>query len=200
MIPLEYQKSEKAAIEALDGRKLILYAPTFSDSGHPVLNIEGHVASRINTILEGTQYVFGIRRHINEESVATDEYSKNIISLGSDVVGEAELVLRHVDLLITDGSSIWLQYLLKGGPMIWFGGISSIEERGLLYDVELIYPGLNTESLDDLLETLHQHIQGSLKLDKVLAEKYRMITKLFHKYNDGKSAMRIIGELKERIK
>ena len=146
--------------------KIILYAPTFRENSHfnnvfDYLNID-----EFNTAL-GDEYVLGLRLHPKIK----DFYEGDISSQGKyiDVSGyenEQELLLIS-DILITDYSSIMIEFAVLNKPIIFFTyDFESYvtDERGVYFDFKSKVPGTIVYNDRDLIDVI---LKGDFKNDKL---------------------------------
>lgn len=112
----------------------------------------------------------------------------------SDIGGDIYNVLGKYDILITDYSSIYFDYLLTDRPVIFFP--FDYEEyvaydRDLYYDYDLVTPGPKCKTWDEVCEWITRFKEDpSLYKD----ERAKMKDK-FHVYKDGNSSKRVFEEI-----
>ncbi len=130
--------------QLLAGRRLVLFAPTFREHGcSPVEQVSPAEWSRLCACLRDKGAVLGIRLHPYDRA-RCPEQSPDIIDLGAAAFPETNLVLRHTSILVTDFSSLWVDYVLLQRPIAGFAKDASdymTRERGCLYDLEEVFPG-----------------------------------------------------------
>ena len=149
-----------------DGKKVILYAPTFRGTG--ITNATGGSNIDIEKIHEflGEDYIFLIKLH----PFAKDrpEIPRELSHFACDIsdVSTAE-ALAAADLLITDYSSIIFEYSLLKRPMLFFPYDldSYIDERGFYYPYKEFVPGLIAYNQEDLQKYIKSVFDG---IDKTI--------------------------------
>ena len=108
---------------------------------------------------------------------------------------EMNLLLRKADMLITDYSSLWADFLLFDKPMIFanFDYKGYLKEREIFGDYDNDYPGPKVQNWPDLL----------LELEKVLinrideyADKRRKMRNRIYRFLNGQSCDRIVEFIK----
>lgn len=124
-----------------EGKKLVLYAPTFRDQ-----EIEKpDITRQLDEMLEGLpeDYCIGLRLH-PFVAAAMDklELDQRIIKLSFE--SDLNALLMAADILVTDYSSIIFEYCLTERPMIFYA--YDLEEfsdhgRGFYYNYESYVPG-----------------------------------------------------------
>jgi CDP-glycerol glycerophosphotransferase (TagB/SpsB family) len=166
----------------LRGRHLILYAPTFRDSGTTLDDLisEKHLAA-IHELCRHENAVLGIRSHpyrIHEVDSFCD--GDLIINLSPDRITEAAIPLEAADILIVDYSSIWVDFLIFRKPIIgyvpdWKKYVT--EDRGFIHDLRNVFPGLLMNDWPSVLEHTHKVLSSGLSSSE--AEKQTKARELF---------------------
>lgn len=180
----------------------ILYAPTWRDDRNtklfPFDDFDGRM---LDTLLSRRMANLLIRMHRNEVVDQFPLLSRWLVS--SDRVyfapdtneGFPDVVdlLPFVDLLITDYSSIYLDFLLLDRPVIFVP--YDIEDyqrkRGLAYNYNEITPGPHVFSMKEFLSAVENGLSG----DDGFRDDRLKVKRLFHKYEDGRSSERIYRNL-----
>lgn len=171
--------------------KMVLYAPTFRDSTVTELfPFADKNLPALDDFLSEKGMKIMIRLHINEEKTYrhSKEYAnlKNIFFAGSDVHPSVNDILHWFDGLITDYSSIALDYLLLNRPIAYipYDYDSYLEERGFSFDFHEHRAGPCIESQEDLKLFLDQK-------EDTFANRRTELKNLFHQYDDGKTSERL---------
>jgi hypothetical protein len=174
-----YDSEKEGLLKKYDTNKIILYAPTFS----PSLTSATALLEDIKHLANETSYLILVKFHdlmslalINTYKSLAEKH-KNII-----FVEEKNIIkfLLLADLLISDTSSVIYEFLLLNKPAISFKTIS----QNIHWD-NLIQKGQLTKSV---LENLNE--------DQFEAERLAL-NALYHPYQDGKSALRMIEATEE---
>ena len=171
------------------GYKAILYAPTLGDPmGNAItagfLNLE-----KLSGFSKKYKLLFVFKFH--PSAGCADEFARyeNIIFYNS--YKDIQPLLSITDVLVTDYSSVYMDYLLLDRPIIFFAynREKHIEaQEGLIFDYESVTPGPVCISQEQLQETLKNYAIG--RPDE-FAGKRKEIKKLAFKYEDGNSSERI---------
>ena len=171
--------------------KLILYAPTFRDTTITTLfPFADKDLLELDRFLGEIDTKIMVRLHINEEKVytASGEYDnlQNIFFAGSDKHPSVNEILHWFDGMITDYSSICLDYLLLNRPIAYIPYDFELyeKERGFSFDYYKHLAGKPLSSQAELKVFLE------LKED-TFAEKRTELKNLFHHYQDGRAAERL---------
>lgn len=180
--------------------KIILHAPTFRDTGDPVdyFPFPDVQIERINQFLEIHDAYLLLRGHVNETSIRLGEgaiHDNRIISANQDKFQDVMELLKYVDVLITDYSSIYIDFLLLDRPVIFLPyDIDDYQKyRGFLYNYVDVTPGPKPKTLDSFFGDLSKALQGELGVD------YNEVKNQFHLYQDDNSSKRVFDEITKLI-
>jgi CDP-glycerol glycerophosphotransferase (TagB/SpsB family) len=201
----DYLFSEIADPYHREYKKVIIYAPTFRESKTEGERLtldfwfEKFSSKDFYRFLLQNNYLFIWKLHPNEErrwkSFEQDNIPSNLLILTDSKLRDMNVdfyqLLSLTDLLITDYSSIYADYLLLDKPMIFIpADIGKFdEERGLLlspYDTWM--PGPKCHDQNELQE----EIGRSLSDDNYYRKERNFLRDVFHRYQDGKSTDRVI--------
>jgi CDP-glycerol glycerophosphotransferase (TagB/SpsB family) len=169
---LEYIKQKKG-----EGKKLILYMPTFRDSESlffRVMDLE-----RFNRYLTQKDLIFFTKLH--PKSKVKDKFHQveytNIINIDSEV--DPYTILMYTDLLVTDYSSIYSDYLMLNRPSVLFPydyEEYSKDTRECYFEYNDYMPEIKAYTMDQLMEYIDLVLQedsyeeGRMKLrDRIFA-------------------------------
>lgn len=151
--------------------KAILYAPTFRDDGptrlFPFPDMETSI-QQLEEWLEEHKIFLCIRMHLYDQTgyewlEKRDVSGSRIRFLNEDRQADVMEVLNGFDLLITDYSSIYIDYLLTGKPIIFlpYDKEEYLGKRGMNFDYDTVTPGPKPKTLSELLisieEMLYNH-------------------------------------------
>ncbi|GAG77832.1 unnamed protein product, partial [marine sediment metagenome] len=101
-------------------KKVILYAPTFrDDKGVTLFPFKDFNINKLNDFLEEQKIVIFIRSHKSSYIKNTLSKSKRIKFMNNDKIKDIMEILNIFDLLITDYSGIYIDYLLIQRPIIF---------------------------------------------------------------------------------
>ena len=167
-------------------KKIILYAPTFRDNegDNNVFNYLD--LEKFNNALS-EEYVLALRLHpkINQFFKGDIDTKADFIDV-SDYKNEQELMLIS-DLLITDYSSIMIEFALLNKPIIFFTYDYErylTKDRGFYYGFESNVPGDIVKTDDELIKLIKEGNYNTEKRDSFL--------KMQFDYTDGNSSKRIV--------
>lgn len=193
-------KEIKARIGLPEGKKIVLYAPTWRDD---LAHRRGQFKFDLRLDTEqarerlGDDHILLIRRHSNVVD--------NIPGAGNGFVFDvseypdiADLYLI-ADLMITDYSSVMFDYAHLRRPMLFF--TYDLEHyrdklRGFYFDFENDAPGPLISTSDELISAIRN-------IDEVAAEheeRYERFHKLFCDLDDGHASDRVVDRMLEKAK
>jgi len=183
-------------------KKIILYAPTFKENKKikffpfPDFNLFS-----LNNFLSDKNIYILLRTHYKENTfcdIEKDKFlSERIIFANWTKFEDVQELLPFVDILITDYSSIFLDFLILKRPIIFipYDAEDFFKTRQLLYDYEIITPGPKIKTQKELITWVEKFLANSEEYKK----EREILQKLFHKFNDGYSYRRIYKLLKNSL-
>lgn len=165
--------------------KIITYMPTHRRFGKGDDNISDILdLEDINAFCEKHDYLFLVKRHMFSKG-RIDRRFRHIIDVSRDNL-EPQLLLKHTDLLITDYSSCYTDFLLLDRPIIFYcydleTYLATSNEMYFEYDD--VTPGPHAESFAALLDALTDFANGR---DLYQHERKRVLNIFYDKENQGK--------------
>ncbi len=196
-------------------KKVILYSPTYKERKrknireieHEFNNIfyfDDYSQEKFIKYLEDNQILFIVKPHPLDEkfylaNVINRFNSDNIRILFNNDLSEKKLqiyeLFQHTDIMISDISSIALDYLILNKPVIY---LSNLDEeyninRGFILEdnYKIFMPGAKASNFKDMLIA----IEEAIKVDSWKNIRQRTLP-LIHKYQDSKSSERIYKIMK----
>lgn len=137
--------------------KTVLYAPTFRDYGQVQLfPFKDFDQEQLEAFLEEKNMLLFIRTHVAEQGSAAPYLGKRIRFLGNEQAEDVTGILNIFDCLITDYSSIYIDYLLTDKPMIFlpYDRQQYLDGRDMNFDYDDVTPGPKPETFNDFLDAL----------------------------------------------
>ena len=137
--------------------KTVLYAPTFRDYGQVQLfPFKDFDQKQLEAFLEEKNMLLFILTHVAEQGSAAPYLGKRIRFLGNEQAEDVTGILNIFDCLITDYSSIYIDYLLTDKPMIFlpYDRQQYLDGRGMNFDYDDVTPGPKPETFNDFLDAL----------------------------------------------
>jgi CDP-glycerol glycerophosphotransferase len=172
--------------------KVILYAPTFRDwTEVEWFPFKDFSFEDLNTTLEKLDAVILVRGHVNDKSECLQV--QRIVNFGFDECVDINEVLGEIDLLITDYSSIYFDYLLVNKPSVFimYDKATYEQKRGFLFEPNnTLLVGENVNSGEEFIHA----IVNNLHIDKYKEARADAIV-LFHQYQTKNSSETIKNKL-----
>ena len=145
------------AYPVLQGKKLILYAPTFRGATQADMHMD--IPFDIDQVISSfdDETILGLKMYPFVRNLPDLTEYNNVIDMSS--YPEINDILLISDQLITDYSSIVFEYSLLERPMIFYAHDRDtyIKERDFYYEYESLVPGPIVDNTKDLIEALQMH-------------------------------------------
>ena len=145
-------------------KKIILYAPTFRENAEESNNVFNYLNFDEFNAKLGDDYVLVLRLHPKIKKFYSDEISVRGDYVDcSDYKNEQELLLLS-DILITDYSSIMIEFGLLNKPIVFFAydlDNYMSNERGFYLDYKNDLPGPIVYTTDELIDVISEGIDTS---------------------------------------
>ena len=182
-----YSLYDKSRIPTFN--KTILYAPTWRAEGavtiFPFPNFD---LEHLEQVLEDNKIIIFLRtHHLDHANISRFKKCRRIILMNDDVISDVMQILSIFDLLITDYSSIIVDYLLLNKPalLLAYDRDSYLKSRSLNIDID---------SFDFYKEPKRQSEFEQIIIKLVnttdITEKQKLAQKTFFKYTDNNNCYR----------
>ncbi|MBU4274827.1 CDP-glycerol glycerophosphotransferase family protein [Patescibacteria group bacterium] len=173
------------------GKKIIFYLPTWRDTGGNPLADANFDFSILKKFLNLNNAIFISKFHIRTDVNEKDWQKMNseeflVLPSNTDIYQ----ILPRTDILITDYSSIFFDFLLINKPTIFFPYDFRkyvAEDRELYFDYDEFTPGPKVYNFKELLN----QIEHFLKREDGYEKQREKIKNLCFSYVDGNSSQRI---------
>ncbi|CQR46195.1 Putative CDP-glycerol:glycerophosphate glycerophosphotransferase [Paraliobacillus sp. PM-2] len=178
----QIEENSKNEFPSLQGRKIILYAPTFRyDELHQV-NLQLDIEKLYHTL--GDNYVLLLRLHPAIQGKFENSYPNFVIDVSN--YENINHLLVITDILITDYSSIPFEFSLLEKPMIFFTYDleSYTVKQGFWEDYERNLPGPIAHTTDEIVSLIETN-----KFNFNLIRNY---AKQWNQYSSGKASTNIV--------
>jgi len=166
--------------------EVLLYAPTFRDYEYE-FPLKQNFLKDLDEYLITDNKVLIYKPHPFAEDIDLSEY-KNIISMKRDV--DINDLLIIADVLITDYSSVFYDYLLTLRPILFFADdLDKYSEfRDFYYDYKSFVPGPFVSNVEELIKKIKTIDEWNPRYET----RRKLIRDKFNKYSDGRATERII--------
>ncbi|MFA0052393.1 CDP-glycerol glycerophosphotransferase family protein [Vibrio breoganii] len=192
-LPKGYQNELQALERCIGGREAILYAPTWREvnqtyefSNSELQSLRSWLKSNNSVML------FAIHPLIPDYEIPQGDCFIDANAIVSDI----QLALRLTDILITDYSTIWIDYLLTEKPIIgfWYDLEQYTKDRGFIFDVRDTFPHEKIHEFNELIPKLEQCMAKEFDVAK-----HAYLRRFFHKFEDGNNCKRIFQYTKNLL-
>ena len=165
-------------------KKYILYLPTHRQEGRVKFCLEKVFDfAKLNELLVKYDCQLVIKKHFyhNNEGKEAEEFSNIIDLTGTDY--DTQLLMKNSNMLITDYSSCYVDYLLTEKPIGFY--CFDLEEyqkndRELVFKYEDSTPGFKAFSFEELYDQLNEFL--AYQADEYALERVNMKSKFFDQY------------------
>jgi len=155
--PRRFDRQLKELAELLDNRKLVLYAPTFRDESRDALPLSIDKIEKWADFLKNNGYILGIRSHVTSKFIINSK-ELGILDLSGDKYHHIEAVYQLTEILVTDYSSVCLDFMLTNKTIIGLDLSKIPYDRGFINDLSLSFPGHFFRDFDLFLNYLSKLI------------------------------------------
>jgi len=202
----ENQRSEFIeTLKSIDHANILAYLPTYKETDEQgddfgLFSRYGFDREAMGTFLEETKSILLIKLHFVDQAKIKDQcfsFGPRIVYADEKQVGDINDILRYIDVLITDYSGVYFDYLLLNRPVIFaaFDLEEYLRRRGLYDDYEFYVSGPVARNWSEVIHYAREVIRNPKKYEDMRVEKNR----IFNKYHDGDSASRVYEYLKHQI-
>lgn len=170
--------------ERFKDKKIILYMPTHRNEGKTEIKIDELFDLKIlDKWCSDNNYVFVIKKHFyhSKEKVISTSF-ENIVEITNEVT-ESQVLLDATDILITDYSSCYIDYLLLDRPIIFFDyDLENYkkEDRKMYFEYDEVTPGEKCEDFNQLYNVIQRISIGE---DRYSSERLR-VKNIFYGYEN----------------
>ena len=198
---------EKAKRQFGEDCRMVLYMPTYRDhvryDEYDVFDTFGFDPQRMSELMGRFNAVFAIKLHHlhkpGEDFVSSLAAFPRVVlaDQDDDPTYDPQLLLRDADVLVTDYSSAFVDYLLLDRPILFglFDHQAYVKERPLRSDFEDVTPGPKSSTWAQLEDDLGQVLQGTDKCVEARA----IARGTLHLHQDGLSAQRVVSEISRSL-
>ncbi|WP_175549197.1 CDP-glycerol glycerophosphotransferase family protein [Litoreibacter ascidiaceicola] len=198
-LPSDFKSRTDFLNTRLKGKKFVLFAPTFrADQENGYYSFSEDEVRELADWLTKNDMIMGIREHMADK---TRLYSSQLqgecfMDASERLFPDIELLYRKADLLLTDYSSCFIDFMLTGRPMISFAfdqDSYTNTERGLFYEQEMVFPGPICTDFSQLMRAFRKSIQPVTESER---QSYVWKTRFFHTFHDDQNSERLVSKVK----
>lgn len=187
---------ERTGARIAENDALVLYAPTWRDGeADPAVPTEEEAAAIREAFARAGAHLV-IRSHPLGSGAYEALIGDRVHTLGAETVRDITPMLGAFDAVITDYSSLAIDFALLGRPILWFA--PDLEHygrtRGLYEPLEVTAAGRVAHDWAGVLQ-----LWESLSVPnerRALVREAQALAQRFHTYRDGRSAERVLAEIR----
>src|SRR5699024_7747195 len=175
-------------------KRIILYAPTFRDN-HAEAKPFPHHLEHYNRVLKEKKYLFLVKKHPWQKNLIIQEHLSHIKDV-SDQVEDIQELLCHTDILVTDFSSCFFDFMLTEKPVVFYpyDFENYIKHcRGLYLNYFNDLPGPFAKTEKELFELIFS--VEKLENQNAYKSNYNSLVNQYNTFQDGRSSQRILENL-----
>lgn len=199
-LPAHLREQSARLGQLLDGRRMVLFVPTFRlGQEEAYYHFNDAELAWLRQWLDGHHAVIGVREHMADKARVYGSALESIgaLDLSDTRFEDVEVLYRHADMLLTDYSSCFIDFMLTGRPMVSFaydfdayvGG-----ERGLFYDMDQVFPGPVCRDFAQLQQALMEGFKPASAAERA---RYEWKRQLFLDHRDDANAWRVAQKIKQ---
>lgn len=144
-------------------KKLILYAPTYRyNRKTQVFPFKDYNKDELENFLEEHKAIIFIRTHLSETTNVQNYLGKRILLLNEHIIEDIMDILNIFDILITDYSSIYVDFLLVNNPLLFipYDKDEYLNERGFNFEYDKVTPGYKPKDMKEFLININTIFNG----------------------------------------
>lgn len=193
--PLE---EEKKLPELILNEKIILYMPTHRQNGNNEIPLSKWLDyDKIDAMCEKNGYKFIIKLHPFNKPQEVKAY-KNILDYTSTPL-DTQILLKYTDILVTDYSSCYTDYLILDRPVIFFAYDLYeylAQDRNMYFNFFEVTPGIMAKTKAEFIDALQITLEG---IDDFASERKRVLDIFYSKENQGLTAEKQVSYIFEKF-
>lgn len=155
------EEMDKKLKDLIGDKKIILYMPTHRNEGHVSMDLSLIMnLDDINRLCNKQNYVYLINKHFYHKNETPYVCMSNIIEV-TNMNFDSQFLLAKADILVTDYSSCYVDYLLKDKPILFYQYDKEdyvINDREFYFDGAEVMPGEITYEFTAFYESLERVI------------------------------------------
>ncbi len=178
------------------GKKVVVYAPTFRDSGGGPFSDRALDYQRLRAFAEMEKIVFVVKLHPYLKEDPPADCAPHVLRY--DEAKDIAPLLKLADMLITDYSSVFFDYLLLNRPIVFFPYDQKKyfkKDRKFLFDYSDMTPGPHCINESELFDSVRDELRAP---NSTWKKKRDTLANLSFEKQDGAASLRILEEI-ERL-
>lgn len=177
---------------------LVLYAPTWRDGEVDPAVPTPQEAEAIHQLMERLGARLVIRSHPLGAGAYDAVWGPRVHALGADLARDITPLLGAFDAVITDYSSIAIDFALLARPIVWFAPDleTYVARRGLYEPLEVTTAGHVQRTWASTLDRLSTVLSAGSRGERTARADARALAARFHQYPEGGAARRVLAEIR----
>lgn len=186
-------------------QKMLGYFPTYrntseSDNSFTIMDRYGFDSDAMEAFLQQNDSIMLVKLHYVDQNRVKKLFhnpDSRIVYADENNLPELNDVLGYIDVLITDYSGVYFDYLLLNRPVIFaaFDLEKYIRDRGLYDQYEFYLSGPMAQNWKQVIDYAKEAIENPQKYEKLRIAK----NEIFNRYQDDKSSMRVFEYLRTNV-
>ena len=176
-------------------KRLVAYVPTWRRDGVGFYQFTSQESDILNNLMDEHNAILGVKIHPNSIKNFKSIQCLNYLDLNKLGVSDIQILLLETCILVTDYSSVWIDYLLLDRPVVSFcyDWKDYIKSPGLIYNYEHIFPGPINKNFNSFIKSLEKALKGKISKEQLFKQKNSK--RRFHTYTDAHSSLRVVKEV-----
>jgi CDP-glycerol glycerophosphotransferase (TagB/SpsB family) len=184
-----------------ENKKIILYMPTHRNEGKTEIPIDKIFdLEDLNNYCIKNNWIFLIKKHYyhcnEKKDFGNYECIKDITCIETD----SQLLLKYTDILITDYSSCYIDYLLLDRPIIFYNYDYDAyvrNDRELYFDYNDVTPGEKVSNYKELITNINDYLVNNK--DNFFAQRQKIKRLFYSESNEKMTGDKILKYIKEYL-
>lgn len=178
------------------GNTLVLYAPTWRDGEVSPTVPNADECEAIRSWAKRNRVTLVVRPHPLETGSYEQLYGDHVVELAPTQLSDVSAYLPAFDLLITDYSSIAIDFSATMHPIVWFAPDEEtyVKDRGLYEPYAVTTEGHWNASWTATLDRV-ERILNDDAVARAACLRTKRLSERFHEFTDGNSAERVLAYL-----
>ena len=189
-----FSQKKEIMVPARKKKKIILYMPTWRSYPYNYFDKKfGFDLKKLESFLYKENCLLVVKLHFHDQEKYKKQFSSKYIIFINDI-DDIYPYLSSVDILLTDYSSIFYDFLLVKKPIIFlpFDIARYTKDVGEFYHgYEKVTPGYKAKNWDEVIGEIKNIFKGKDRYKRKRGE----INDMFNPFKDGKNSERVYQEI-----
>ena len=173
----------------------VIYLPTFREADKRFEPFKSYdfIDSKWKKFLDNTNAVLISKGHFIDKYVGNNSFSERVIHLTDNNTDDLNDLLKGVDILITDYSGVYFDFLITQKPIIFapFDFTDYISKsRELYFDYQELICGPVAMNWNEVMNSIEE-----LLTNDIYKHQRFLMNQKFNKYHDSNNSARLFGEI-----